>query len=215
MTAKYHLVLHPDLQAELRDLHAATLRDPSGPEAEQFAAVRTGLAALRAGRETDFNGERLGYSDRHADLRDCAEIKLPVVEEFNRSGRPMGPSHRLTYREFNGPSPDHLPVRQVLAFAPRKDGRPFEVTAIRLGRTRGTPLAELDTLPNVEPAVGPDKDPTPPIAPIRRPLPPDLAQAMKALEGTPPASGAATPPTATPQRPPNHTHSHNAPTREH
>lgn len=214
MTAKYHLVLHPDLQAQLRDLHIAANRDPSGPEAEQFAAVRTGLAALRAGREADFDGERLGYSDRHTDLRDCAEIKLPVVEELNRRGQPMGPSHRLTYREFNGPSPDHLPVRQVLAFEPRKDGRPFEVTATRLDRTRGTPLAELDTLPNVEPAVGPDKDPARPIAPIRRPLPPDLAQAMKGLEGNSPASGAATPPTAAPQRPTNHNRPHNSPTRE-
>lgn len=212
MTAKYHLVLHPDLQAQLRDLHAAAQQDPSGPEAKQFAAVRTGLAALRAGREADFEGERLGYSDRHSDLRDCAEIKLPVVAELNRRGRPMGPSHRLTYREFEGP--DQAPVRQVLAFEPRKDGRPFEVTADRLGRTRGAPLAELDSLPNTEPAVGPEKDPTRPVGPVRRPLPADLAQAMKALEGNPPATGAATPPSGNHQRPANHNHPRNSPTRE-
>ena len=125
MTAKYHLVAHPELQAHLRDLHTAAKADPSGPEAQQFAAARTGLAALRAGREADFAGERLGYSDMHSDLRDCAEIKLPVIEERNRRGRPMGPSHRLTYREFDGPSADHLPVRQAVAFEPRKDGRPL------------------------------------------------------------------------------------------
>ncbi|GAA1576748.1 hypothetical protein GCM10009789_32810 [Kribbella sancticallisti] len=214
MTAKYHLMVHPELQAQLRDLHTKVLQDPSGPEAQQFAAVRTGLSALRDGREADLDGERLGYSDRHPDLRDCAEIKLTVVAEFTRRGRAMGPSHRLIYREFEGAAADHPPVRQVMAFEPRKDGRPFEVAANRLGRTRGAPLAELDSLPNVEPAVGPGKDPTRPIAPVRRPLPPDLAQAMKGLEGVPPAAGAATPPRGDLERPIGPRHTPGSPTRE-
>jgi hypothetical protein len=137
---------------------------------------------LRDGREADFSGERLGYSDRHADLRDCAEIKLPVVAEFNRRGRPMGPSHRLTYREFEGPTAGDLPIRQPIAFEPRKDGRPFEVTAGRLGRTRGVPMSELQNLPNVAPAMGEAKDASRPVAPARQALPADLAQAMKGLE---------------------------------
>lgn len=103
---------------------------------------------------------------------------------------PMGPSHRLTYREFDGPTAQHLPVRQVIAFEPRKDGRPFTVTAARLGRTKGVPLAELDELPNVTPAVGPSKEAGRPIGPARRPLPPDLEQGLKALDGQPSASGA-------------------------
>ncbi|NEA30123.1 hypothetical protein [Streptomyces sp. SID13031] len=214
MTAKYHLVVHPDLGEELRELRTKAQENPTGLEAQQFGAVRRGLSALRGGREADLNGERLGYSDRHPDLRDCAEIKLPVVEEFNRRGRPMGPSHRMTYREFDAPAPEHLPVRQVMCFEPRKDGRPFEVTADRLGRTRGVPLAELDSLPNVEPAVGPDKDLNRPVSPVRRPLPAELAQAMKGLEGLPPASGAATPPSGDPPRSPIQSHRPPGPSRE-
>ena len=72
MTAKYHLIVHPELRDQLRALHQAAQRDPGGPEAQQFEAVRNGLAALREGREVEFSGERLGYSDRHSDLRDCA-----------------------------------------------------------------------------------------------------------------------------------------------
>ncbi|ADB33657.1 hypothetical protein Kfla_4639 [Kribbella flavida DSM 17836] len=193
MTAQYHLVAHPALRDQLRQLHAEAQRDPSGLAAQQLQAARQGLAALREGRETDFAGERLGYSDRHADLRDCAELKIPVIEERNRQGRPLGPSHRLTYREFAAAGPGQLPVRQVLAFEPRRDGRPFTVTAQRLDRRRGVPLAELDSLPNVTPATGRNKDPNRPITPVRRPLPPDLAQAVNALTGLRPAASAAQP----------------------
>ncbi|MEU8227668.1 hypothetical protein [Kribbella sp. NPDC048915] len=159
MTAKYHLIIDPDLLTELRDLHARAKADPNGPAAQQLEAVRRGLSALREGREDEFASERLGRSDNHPDLRDCAEIKMPVVQEFNRRGRPMGPSHRLTYREFDGSSQSHLPVRQVIAFAPRKDGEIFNQTAARLGRTRGVALEELDHLPTVRPAVGPARKP--------------------------------------------------------
>jgi hypothetical protein len=213
MTAKYHLVVHPELGDQLRVLRARTQTDPSGPEAQQFAAVRAGLSVLREGREAEADGERLGYSDRHPDLRDCAEIKLPVVQEFNRRRQPMGPSHRLTYREFDGPTAQHLPVRQVIAFEPRKDGRPFTVTAARLGRTKGVPLAELDELPNVTPAVGPSKEARRPAGPARRALPPDLEQALKALDGLPSASGAARTPSDH-QRSTNRRSSPGKPSRE-
>ena len=195
MTAKYHLIIDPELRDELRDLYARAKADPNGPAAKQFEAVRLGLSALREGREDEFAGERLGRSDNHPDLRDCAEIKIPVVEEFNRHGRSMGPSHRLTYREFEGPTESQLPVRQIVAFAPRKDGEIFDVTATRLGRTKGVALDELDHLPTVRPAVGPGKEAGRPVAPPRMPLPPDLAQAFKALEGLAPPTSSALPTT--------------------
>ena len=195
MTAKYHLIIDPELRDELRDLYARAKADPNGPAAKQFEAVRLGLSALREGREDEFAGERLGRSDNHPDLRDCAEIKIPVVEEFNRRGRPMGPSHRLTYREFDGPTESHLPVRQVVAFAPRKDGEIFDVSATRLGRTKGVALDELDHLPTVRPATGPAKEAGRPVGPPRMPLPPDLAQAFKAMEGLAPPTSTAPPAT--------------------
>lgn len=207
MTAKYQLIIDPELRDELRALHARAQAEPSGRAAQQFEAVRRGLSALREGREAEFAGERLGRSENHPDLRDCAEIKIPVVAEFSRRGRPMGPSHRLTYREFEGPSGSHLPIRQVVAFAPRKDGEIFDVTANRLGRSKGVALDELDHLPTVRPAVGPGKEADRPVAPPRMPLPPDLVQAFKAMEGlAPPTSNASqstdhTP--ATQYRPPN------------
>jgi len=192
MIATFELVVHPELRDQLRELRVRSQADPTGPEVQQFEAVRAGWSALREGREADFNGERLGFSDRHPDLRDCAEIKLPVVQEFNRRRRPMGPSHRLTYREFDGLTSVDLPVRQIIAFEPRKNGRPFEVTARRLGRTKGVVLSELDNLPNARPAVGPNKDAFRPVSPVRMPLPPDIAQAMRALNGLSPASAVAT-----------------------
>ncbi|WP_327636121.1 hypothetical protein OHB24_39750 [Kribbella sp. NBC_00482] len=207
MTAKYHLVLDPELRDELRELHARAQADPNGAAAKQFEAVRVALSALREGRETEFAGERLGRSDNHPDLRDCAEIKIPVVEEFNRRGRPMGPSHRVTYREFEGPTESSLPVRQVVAFAPRKDGEIFDVTANRLGRSKGVALDKLDHLPTVRPVTGPDKEADRLVTPPRMQLPPDLAQAFKALEGLPPPTS--TSPTTTnhppalPRRTPN------------
>jgi hypothetical protein len=194
MIARFQLLVHPELRDQLRELRVRSQADPTGAEAQQFEAVRVGWSALREGREADFDGERLGFSDRHPDLRDCAEIKLPVVQEFNRRKRPMGPSHRLTYREFDGLTTADLPVRQIIAFEPRKNGRPFDVTARRLGRTKGVALSELDSLPNVRPAVGPNKDARRLVSPVRMPLPPDIAQAMKTLDGLSPASGAATAP---------------------
>ncbi|TDW79321.1 hypothetical protein EV647_8122 [Kribbella sp. VKM Ac-2566] len=206
MTAKYHLIIDPELLDELRDLYARAQAEPNGPAAQQFEAVRLGLSALREGREAEFAGERLGRSDDHSDLRDCAEIKIPVVQELNRRGQPMGPSHRMTYREFEGPTESHLPVRQVVAFAPRKDGEIFDVTAARLGRSKGVALDELDHLPTVRPAVGPGKESGRPVTPPRMPLPADLAQALKAMEGLPPpgTSGPQTThPPAAQRRPPN------------
>ncbi|MFG1912382.1 hypothetical protein [Kribbella sp. NPDC048928] len=199
MTAKYHLIVDPELLDELRELQSQARSEPNGPAAQQFEAVRRGLSALREGREAELAGERLGRSDDHPDLRDCAEVKIPVVEEFNRRGQPMGPSHRLTYREFEGPTPDHLPVRQVIAFAPRKNGEIFDVTANRLGRSKGVALGELDHLPTVRPAVGPGKEADRPIAPPRMALPPDLAQAFKAMDGLAPPTNSA--PQATNQLP--------------
>lgn len=195
MTDRFHLVAHPALSAHLRSLYAESLRDPSGPEARQFAAVRTGMSALRNGREADFDGKPLGLTTH--DLRDCAEIKLPVVEEFSRRGNPMGPSHRLTYREFDGPTPADDPVRQVIAFEPRKDGEAFTVTADRLGRSRGVPLDQLEPLPPRPLEVDPEA-----VRPPRQPLPAELAAAIKALGGQRPATEAVNTPPADQERPP-------------
>jgi hypothetical protein len=200
VTAQYHLVAHPDLRDHLRQLRDEAQRDPEGPAAKEFAAVRDGLSVLREGREADFDGKRLGYSENASDLRDCAEIKVAVVDEFTRRGRPMGPSHRLIYREFEGTGPGQLPVRQVIAFAPRRDGRAFDVAADRLGRAPGVPLAELDHLPTFAPRNG--REPGRPITPAREPLPPDLAQALKALEGNPSPRGAVAPPGSIPSTAP-------------
>jgi hypothetical protein len=75
-------------------------------------------------------------------------------------------------------------------------------------------MSELQNLPNVAPAVGEAKDATRPVGPARQALPADLAQAMKGLEGLPPASGAATPPTGEHQRPASRGGPSTGPTRE-
>ncbi|MFI6681736.1 hypothetical protein [Kribbella sp. NPDC050470] len=136
------------------------------------------------GREEDFDGKRLGH--RRHDLSDCAEIKLDVVPE-TRHNIELGPSHRLIYREFEsddgGP-----PYREVVAFAHRKDDRPFDEAARRLGRETG--VRSRTTRATAQPAG---------IAPIRQPLPPDLRKALAAASGVAPARAAGRSPT---QRPP-------------
>ncbi|HYU84694.1 MAG TPA: hypothetical protein VEK80_07790 [Kribbellaceae bacterium] len=124
MANEYRVVLHSGLSAQLKALEARANENPNGHEAREFKAALDGLRALRDGREAEYAGERLGFSPKHPELRDCAEIKLPVVEEFNSRGRPMGPSHRVVYRDYDGTAEDPRPVRQAVAFEPRKDGRP-------------------------------------------------------------------------------------------
>jgi hypothetical protein len=75
-------------------------------------------------------------------------------------------------------------------------------------------MSDLQSLPNVAPAVGAAKDASRPVGPARQALPADLAQAMKGLEGLPPASGAATPPTGEHQRPASRGGPSSGPTRE-
>jgi hypothetical protein len=199
MANEYRVVLHSGLSDQLKALEARANENPNGHEAREFKAALDGLRALRDGREAEYAGERLGFSPKHPDLRDCAEIKVPVVEEFNSRGRPMGPSHRVVYREYDGTAEDPRPVRQAVAYEPRKDGRPFTVAAERLQRREGVSLEELADVQNVEPMVGPGKDPRRPVGPIRRPLPPDLEGAMRAATNPTPAHTAASPPRQPPE----------------
>jgi hypothetical protein len=167
MTAKYHLILDPGLGDELRELHA---------RAKQFEVFRVALSALRTGREAEVAGERLGRSDNHPDLRDCAEIKIPVVEEFNRRSQPLGPSTESPYRERSKAAPNRLcRCDKSSRSHPRKDGEIFDVTANRLGHSKGIALDELDRLPTVHPATDLDRPTTPP----RMARPPGLAQSFK------------------------------------
>ncbi|NIK58251.1 hypothetical protein BJY22_003968 [Kribbella shirazensis] len=67
----------------------------------------------------------------------------------------------------------------MIAFEPRKDDRPFDVAAARLGRERGVRIHEF------RPAVRTD-----PPAPIRQALPQDLRIALAAASDVAPAHGA-------------------------
>lgn len=144
MADPYRLLVHPDLGRQLQELAAAAKEDPNGPEATEFAAVKDGLNALRHGREDRLDGKQLhSIVDKYGDISDCAEVKVPVVREFAPNGHEFGPSHRLTYREFDGTAEDPTPVREAIAFEPRKDGKSFVVTAARLGRPVGVTLEQL------------------------------------------------------------------------
>ncbi|SDS64018.1 hypothetical protein [Microlunatus soli] len=179
MADPYRVILQHDLAARLRGLRKGAAADPGGADARLLTAGLKAARALRAGRERDFAGERLGYSPRHYDLRDCAEIKVPVVQDFTPSGKPMGPSHRMIYREFE-PAPDSpLPIRQVLAFEHRANGLPFAVAAAALDRTKGRGVDALKDLPATRPAIGKNKDPDRPITPPRQSLPPEIAAAVR------------------------------------
>lgn len=178
MSEQFRLFVRRRVKRQLQALSAGVAHDPRGPAAARLSALLRALEIVEAGQEVSLDGKRLGYSSQHYDLRDCAEIKVPMVEEFSRDGRLLGPSHRLIYREFFAADDEQLPVREVICCEPRADGLAFEIAARDLGRIRTIEVGELRDLPNVEPAIGPNKGPERPSAPPRLPLPPDIAAAL-------------------------------------
>jgi hypothetical protein len=188
MTARFRLLVRPRLRRELAMLEHAAASQPGSLRGREFRALKLGLQALAEGREDEYDGKRLGYSPDHHDLRDCAELKVPVVPE-SRHGHDLGPSHRLIYREFEaedgGP-----PYREAVCFAPRGSDLPFQIAGTRLGREIGQPVPELAHLANHRPTF--QRGAAEPTGPPRLPLPPDLRKALAAASNVAPASGAVT-----------------------
>jgi hypothetical protein len=183
---EYRLLVRPEVKLQLATLkRAAETQKPGGLRDREYQALTLGLRALVNGREDHFNGKRLGYSVH--DLSDCAEIKLGVISETRRNHE-LGPSHRLIYREFEaedgGP-----PYREVIAFEPRKDDRPFEVAAARLGREAGVRSEAVRAATRI--ALGTVRQ-SGASAPIRQLLPPDLRDALAAAADVAPARNAVT-----------------------
>jgi hypothetical protein len=210
VSTQYRLIIRPELRQHLFALQQAAKSQPGGLRDREFRAVIDGLKALAEGREEDFNGRRLGYSAEHHDLRDCAELKVPVISE-SRGDRELGPSHRLIYREFE-PADGGLPYREAVCFAPRRDDRPFIAAAEILNRKLGVRVQEFNSIPDRRPTSGPHAQQGP-AAPVRQPLPPDLRKALAAASDVAPARGA---PNATPAAQSSATTHHRGdpPTRE-
>jgi hypothetical protein len=185
MRFQYTILLRAELRRQLLTLAHAARTQPGTLRHRELDALKVGLRALAEGREAEYDGQRLGYSSKYADLRDCAEIKLPVVVEM-KFGHELGPSHRLVYREFDAAD---RPVREAICFEHRRDDRPFTIAAQRLKREIGVRASALRNLPNSRPAMGDWKEPSRPVSPPRRPLPADLEAALKAAKN-PAASGA-------------------------
>lgn len=186
MTAQFRLLIRPRLRRQLAMLEQAAASQPGSLRDKELRALRLGLQALAEGREQELGSKRLGYSPGHHDLRDCAELKIPVIPE-TRYGHDLGPSHRLIYREFE-PEDGGLPYREVVCFEPRRADRPFEVAGARLQREIGRPHPDLAHLPNHRP--GFQHGGAEPTGPPRLPLPPDLRRALAAASDVAPASGA-------------------------
>ena len=173
----YDLVIHPRLLERLARKAYDSARRPAGVTSKELHAARWALEVLRQGREGFFDGKRLGRSDKHVDLRDCAEIKIPVVQEYNSRGRPFGPSHRMIYREYELPGRER-PVREVISFAPRVDGLPFKLAGDDLDRPIGMELDDLEGVENTPPAIG--REPSRATSPVRTKPSPDVAAALAA-----------------------------------
>ncbi|WP_020392320.1 hypothetical protein [Kribbella catacumbae] len=196
---QYRLLVRPEVMQQLKALQrAAESQQPGGLRDRELRALRLGLRALANGQEESFNGKRL----RHAthDLSDCAEIKLSAIPE-SRGNQELGPSHRLLYREFE-PEDGGPPYREVISFEPRKDDRPFQVAATRLGRQLGYKLQTLHASADSRTTLSPTSTGGP--APIRQPLPPDLRKALAAASNVAPAHGAVNMPLAGTTRPALH-----------
>lgn len=205
---RYRLLMKPELLQQLAALSRAAKTQPGGLRDREFRALKAGLRAIASGDEDSYDGKRLGYSSNHHDLRDCAEIKLPVVTE-TRHNYQLGPSHRLIYREFEaedgGP-----PYREAISFAHRGNNRPFNEAAARLSRETGVRHQSLNALPDTRPQLGPRSPDE--AAPIRQPLPPDLRKALAAASDVALARGAVTG-QQTPQTPATSRHRPERPAR--
>ena len=206
----YHLIVHPDLKRDMDALHAAWKQDPSSAAGQEFHAAMKAMKALREGRETDYQGKQLGYGPGSHDLRDAAELKVPVVDERTPGGFRRGPSHRLVYREFEPlptvedgrvvRDPNAKPYRQAISFAHRSQD-PAAIAGERLGRVRGMPQRDLHGLTGGgRPDVGPQREGVQ-TTPHRIPVPPDLIRQAAILRDSPPA-GSAVPSRTTPQNAP-------------
>lgn len=178
MSDLYRITYDNEFTRQTEMLSARVESDPDSADTKLLIATLDAIDAVEWGQEAEHGGERLGFSERHYDLRDCAEIKVDVLDEHYPNGKSMGPSHRLIYREFEPTGDDPRPIRQIVAFEHRKDGLPFKVAAERLGRDKGAEYPGLAGLPNTRPAVGKQKDPNRPITPYRMPLPADVAAAV-------------------------------------
>ena len=125
----YQLIHHPDFSRDMDRLHEGWQQDRNSPTGREFQAAMAALRALREEREGEYQGKQLGYGPQSYDLRDCAELKVPVDREFTPGGFERGPSHRLIYREFDPlpvikgdrvvQDPNAQPYRQPIAFTHR------------------------------------------------------------------------------------------------
>jgi hypothetical protein len=218
---RFHLLIHDDVRAQITRLHAAYKSDPSSREGKEYVAAIKGLKALQTGREGQYNRKALGSGRNSYDLSDVGELKVPVHREFRPGGYERGESHRLVYREFDPlptvkdgrvvPNPDALPFRQVLAFDHRQDN-PADIAGQRLGRTPGVRAPELRGLETRLPSVGPQAGAR--LDPPRLPLPPDLLQAARMMQGTAPAAGAVNAPNAAGDTAAKRQSDQNGPSRE-
>lgn len=213
MSQQYILLIDPQLREQMGRLHAAHQRDPNSNAGREFTAAMQALTALREGREGDYQGKQLGYGSSSHDLRDCAELKVPVfgVNRTDRDGRPRSPSHRMTYREFEAmPRTSQgadgqlvreqgaLPFRHVVAFEARRGSPdPASVTGQRLGRTRGMQVRDLAGLGGGRPDVGPQRAEAS-TTPNRIPVPADMMEAARFAQdrAMPSAQGAVRAPDA-------------------
>lgn len=182
MSELYRVIINEFLGEQVLQLQAAAEGAPASAQHHEYQQFLEGLRVLRDGREAEpeQGGKRFrSLPDQYGDLSDCAEIKIPVFQEVSHEGYEFGPSHRMIYREFDGTPQDPIPVREVVAFAPRKDGRSFRQAQANLGRAVSVSLPYLGE----DSVIARDSRSEPP-APIRQPLPRELAVRLSAVPRT-------------------------------
>ncbi len=86
----YHLIVHAELRQDMTRLHAEWKQDSNSPAGREFQAAADALRALREGRESEYEGKQLGHGPSTYDLRDAAELKVPVFDERSARGGRSG-----------------------------------------------------------------------------------------------------------------------------
>lgn len=182
MSELYRVIINEFLADQVLKLKAASEQEPGSAQDHEYQQFLAALRVLRDGREAEpaHGGKRLhSLPDRYGDLSDCAEIRVPVFREISPEGYEFGASHRMIYREFDGTPQDPTPVREVVAFAPRKDGQSFRQAQVNLARAMSVSLPNLGE----DSEIARESRSKPP-APVRQPLPPELAIRLGAVRRT-------------------------------
>lgn len=133
----YELRFFPGFKDDMKELGAAAMDNPRGPEDRLLRVTLNKLAWLKDGGHST---HALTYMPSYGDISDCDTTYVGSTPDEK-------PSHRIVWREFPPPRPGAQPVREIIALGERQFGAAYHIAAQRLGRPIGVSLEDLANTP--------------------------------------------------------------------